>query len=71
MNYYNEEPERHKCQSHKEGDWIIFTCNQCKTYERRINWKTGKMKTRSDNFEIIHEGFHTPALFSTNMSSNN
>lgn len=52
--------EQHACIGHKEGDWIIFTCPQCKGYERRINWKTGEMKSRVGDNPVLHTGFHAP-----------
>lgn len=43
-----DDPERHPCQSRKEGDWFIYSCPQC-GYERKVNYKTSKTK-------IINEG---------------
>jgi hypothetical protein len=37
--------ERHQCEAKRKEDWLIFTCPQC-DYIRKMNWKTGEMKTR-------------------------
>ena len=52
------ENEVHKCKSYRDGDWIIYYCPQCSDYERRINWRTGKMKSRHIKKNINHVGSH-------------
>lgn len=57
----NDGELRHNCQGHQEGDWLVFTCSLCKDYERRINYKTGEMKTRAgENPEMLHIGTFQP-----------
>ncbi len=53
------EVEKHSCESRQEGDWIIFTCKQCIDYERRFNWRTGKMKVNNSTLHL-HRGEHVP-----------
>lgn len=54
------EIETHKCESRREGDWIIFTCRECSDYERRYNWRTGSMKVTDPNPKINHNGEYAP-----------
>ncbi|MFK7847341.1 MAG: hypothetical protein AB8G77_18745 [Rhodothermales bacterium] len=53
--------DEHACESYRDGDWIVFLCPQCETYERRLNWRTGDMKVR-DNTEthVRHSGEYFP-----------
>lgn len=47
----------HTCVSHREGNWIVFTCPQCHRYERRLNFQTGEMNcTPADDPYIVHQG---------------
>ena len=55
-----DSPGVHTCNSVKNGDWIIFTCDQCKGYERRLNWKTGEMKINSGGSMAQHSGVYIP-----------
>ncbi|MBD3287448.1 hypothetical protein GF337_01480 [candidate division KSB1 bacterium] len=50
--------ETHKCTSIRTGEWIVYHCPKCPDYERRINWRTGKMKTRNIRANINHTGAH-------------
>jgi hypothetical protein len=53
---------RHRCQVRREGDWAVFTCPLCDSYERKINLVDGQMITHighSDPF-TLHEGFYVP-----------
>ena len=45
----------HHCQVHQEDNWIIYTCKQCPSYERKIDRNTGQvfMKGQS-SFSIDH-----------------
>jgi len=62
---------RHATIGHREGDYIIFTCPLCKDYERRINWKTGKVTVKKGNNNILHYGSAAPvSVDSKAMSSN-
>jgi hypothetical protein len=60
----NDGELRHSCKSQRKGDWIVFTCPLCKDYERRLNFKTGQMKTRTGkNPDVLHIGtFQPPGL---------
>lgn len=60
----------HNCDSYRNGDWIIFYCNKCKDYERRINWKTGKMIVKNDNFDILHIGLYVPTEYISIYNNN-
>ncbi len=47
----------HTCVSHREGNWIVFTCPQCSAYERRLNFQTGEMiNVSADDPYIVHQG---------------
>ncbi len=47
----------HKCKTHREGDWVVFTCDKCPGYERRINLKTRKMRVSSpEDVQALHTG---------------
>lgn len=64
--------ESHTCESHREGDWLVFTCPHCKTYERRINFKTGGMTSQPGEDPFIqHQGQFVPiGLENANASAN-
>ena len=58
----NDGELRHTCRAKQEGEWIVFTCPHCKGFERRINFHTGKMKTRpAENPDVLHIGNFQPA----------
>lgn len=60
VNFFSEDGH-HQCTSHREGDWIVFTCPECKGYERRYNWKTGEIKTQTGvDPSILHQGSFQP-----------
>jgi hypothetical protein len=67
MQHINFNPSKdsihHKCESIRRGDWIIFRCPRCKDYERRINWRTGEMKSKGAKAEIHHTGNYFPHEF--------
>lgn len=52
--------EKHECESHMHGNWIIYKCPICHDYERRYNWKTGEMSVSGNNDHIAHFGRHIP-----------
>ena len=54
--------ERHKCESHRHGDWIIYTCPKC-DYELRENWRTGKLQIRNPKINIRHSGNYFPSEY--------
>lgn len=53
----------HECESYRDGDWIVFRCSHCATYERRFNWRTGAMKSQHGGSSILHTGMHSPKLY--------
>ncbi len=52
----------HQCQSHKEGDDIVFTCPDCPGYERRMNLRTNKMTVVNAREDILHTGTHVSPI---------
>lgn len=45
----------HHCETKKEGDWTVYTCKRCPTYERKINTATGQVViTGSRFFSVDH-----------------
>jgi hypothetical protein len=52
--------EQHKCESFRDGDWIVFRCPVCQDYERRINWRTGDTKVKNSVPDINHSGSYFP-----------
>lgn len=63
--------DAHQCQSFRDGDWIIFRCEQCPDYERRMNWRTGETRSRHTRPEIRHNGFHVPRQYEELMRAVN
>ncbi|HGY54844.1 MAG TPA: hypothetical protein ENK44_04000 [Caldithrix abyssi] len=51
---------KHECESHRDGDWIIFRCPLCPDYERRFNWRTDEMKVKGDHPRVSHSGKYYP-----------
>jgi hypothetical protein len=47
----------HHCTSHRDGEWITWRCPLCNGYERRLNWKTGKMQVTRNGSTAQHTGF--------------
>lgn len=66
-----DDTEQHLCQSYRTGDWIIFYCEQCGDYERRLNWRTGEMKVKNAKAEIRHTGFYAPEEYKSAFESIN
>lgn len=59
---------RHQCHSHREGEWLVYTCKECPTYERRFNFKTGEMTIRpGENPHVLHQGNFQPEVFQTEI----
>jgi len=59
ISFLNLPEETHHCTSHREGDWIVWRCPQCDRYERRLNARTGEMKTQRGGSEARHTGMST------------
>ena len=56
--------QTHECTGFREGDWMIFKCTICHDYERRLNWRTGRMTTKSDpENPFQHTGSVVPTRF--------
>jgi hypothetical protein len=51
--------EHHQCAGFREGDWIIYLCEQC-NYELRDNSRTGELIVRNAKPEINHSGSYFP-----------
>ncbi len=49
----------HHCTSYRENDWIVWRCPHCQDYERRYNWKTGKMRVNRGGSVAQHTGLST------------
>ena len=50
----------HNCNSSTEGDWVVFRCPICKSYERRINMLTGETRVKNIISVVSHSGLHIP-----------
>lgn len=55
-------PERHTCDSTRDGDWIIYTCPRC-NYELRENWRNGQVIIRNAKRNVNHTGRYAPAEY--------
>ena len=55
---FKAQTENHECTAFRNGDWIIFQCPDCPNYERRINWRTGKMIIQNAKPNINHAGYY-------------
>ena len=66
------EEEKHKCTAERVGDWVIYRCPICPDYQRRVNLKTGKMKSTSniDN-PYLHSGTLAKPGFDMDISPPN
>ncbi|MGH7496885.1 MAG: hypothetical protein ACREOO_31440 [bacterium] len=67
----HDDGERHRCEAYREGDWIIFRCALCQDFERRYNWRTGVMKSRSTRTGILHAGNYFPQEFGSAYTDTN
>ena len=54
--------ETHRCEGYKEGDWVIFTCNKCAGYERRMNLRTREVQVKHPRDHVKHTGFYVSPL---------
>jgi hypothetical protein len=65
-------PDTHPCETHRDGDWIVFTCPKCADFERRLNYVTGEFVCQPDeNPYVQHEGNYHPVGFEVNVSTAN
>lgn len=61
ITFSDPEQTYHYCESRREGDWIIYTCKDCKDFERRYNWRTGEYKSKpASGSYIMHQGSYAP-----------
>lgn len=64
----------HFCTSHREGDVIIWRCPLCEGYERRLDFRTGKMRVNRAGSTAQHTGFSSKAenmeALAKNVSAN-
>lgn len=64
--------KRHKCNARREQDWVIFTCQLCPGFERRIHMPTGQVKVQHGvDPWILHEGKFIAPGFDANVSTAN
>lgn len=68
---FSENDDRHACTAVRLGDWIVFKCEKCPGYERKINWKTGGMVIHRGNSTASHYGMHMPVLSNTTAQNPN
>jgi hypothetical protein len=54
--------EKHECEAHHIGDWIVYTCPQC-DYELKKNWKTGELFVENVKAKISHFGSYAPPQY--------
>lgn len=47
---------KHKCESYRDGDRIVFTCPLCPDYERSINYRTNETTVKGQSLDIQHTG---------------
>ncbi len=71
IKFDSEATDYHKCQSYRDGDWIIFRCPHCSDYERRLNWRTGEMKARNTGGHLRHMGTYVPLEYMEALESTN
>jgi len=56
---------KHKCDVKLEGDWLVFTCDKCPEFERRINKVTNEMRSKyNPENPNRHNGNCAPMLIS-------
>jgi hypothetical protein len=69
---FDENELKHSCVVTHEGDWAIFKCPICKDYERRINLKTGAMKSNIGiTNTILHNGILMPTAIQPKLYNAN
>lgn len=45
----------HHCEVRQEGEWIVYSCKQCPSYERKIHQTTGQIMVKSQaGFTVDH-----------------
>lgn len=54
--------ELHRCEGFREGDWIIYLCEQC-NYELRDNQRTGELIVHNPKAEVNHSGSYFPSSY--------
>ena len=68
----NDGQRRHQCATHREGEWVVFTCKRCPDFERRLHLPSGNIKTQTgDDPWVLHEGNYLPVGFDADVTSAN
>lgn len=63
----NSNDKHHECKARREGDWVIFSCDKCPGYERKINLKTHRMcLIDPGQGRYNHKGVYSPLLYNLN-----
>ena len=56
-----QQPEKHRCNAQRDGDWITFSCPEC-SYVRRFNRRSRETHvTEGPDPFVLHEGYYMPA----------
>jgi len=72
LNNSSKDDAVHQCNSKREGDWLIFTCPACPTYERRLNVQTQEMRIKEGKDPFLrHTGSFVPVGLEGNYSTLN
>ncbi len=59
---HSPDENRHECTSYIDGDWVVFICDRCPMYERRIHRQSGAMRVRhGDDLSVTHFGMQAPS----------
>lgn len=58
----SSERERHECEAHRIGDWIVYDCPRC-DYELKKNLKTGQLFVQNVKRDIEHSGSYAPPRY--------
>lgn len=62
--------KRHTCKTSRQGDWVIYTCDEC-DYELWDNLRTGETKVKNSKANIRHSGSYvSPAFISAYENRN-
>jgi hypothetical protein len=69
---FDENELKHTCVVTHEGEWAIFKCPICDDYERRINLKTGEMKSKIGiENTVLHNGMLMPTAIQPKLYNAN
>ncbi len=62
--------ERHQTTAHKDGDWLIYSCQKC-AYQFWDHQKTGELKILNSNPGVKHFGTHIMPEFLKALENSN